>query len=131
MFATKHCLPYDPTASRHPVTLAAFLLATSSEFSPAGSTPKQRKMNALCFDILTDPFCRKPLVLIFIQFARGVYPLHFILLSFNELQTAPAPQPSLRDLPVRQRGAILNRRRVWAVLAARGNYDPHQRLIRT
>src|SRR6202166_1436085 len=56
-------------------------------------------MNALCFDILTDSFCRKPLVLIFIQFARGVYPLPFMLLSFNELQNAPAPPTPNRPEP--------------------------------
>jgi len=99
----------DAAASRR---LSAFPLARSPELSPADSTPEPRKMNAcppparrsarraLSFDILTNSFCRKPLVLIFIQTARGVPPSFFISPIFSELQNAPAPQSSVHD-PIR------------------------------
>jgi hypothetical protein len=119
MFAAKDRLQQGAAASCRPATLAAFPLATSSEFSPAESTPEQRKVNALCFDILTDSFCRKPPVLIFIQFARGVYPLNFKSFISNELQTAPT------HTGVAGVGCTCSPRKqsVRAVLAARQKLD--------
>lgn len=45
-------------------------------------------MDALCFDNDARSFCRNPFILTLIQDAPGVYPLHFIFLCVNKLQTA-------------------------------------------
>jgi len=104
-------LPHDAAAPGRPVTLAALVPATWSEVPPAESTLEPCKMDALCFDIDTKPFCRNPFCLISIQNPRGVYPLPLILLNFNELQNAPALPSSVRDLPVRQSGQFSTRGR--------------------
>src|SRR5579862_2191922 len=88
MFAAKHRLLHGAPASSGPVTLAAFPHATSLEFSAPDSPYIPRKMNVLCFDNDTKPFCRNPFVFISIQNPRGVYPLHFKSCIVNELQNA-------------------------------------------
>ena len=87
MFAAKDRPPYAAAVSSRPDTHSIFPLTTSPEFSPADSAPEPRetpacpsparsdKRRTLCFDILTNSFCRKPLALIFIQTARGYTPL--------------------------------------------------------
>jgi hypothetical protein len=104
MFVAKDRIPHDAAAPRRPVTLAAFLPAGWPEVPPANSTLEPCKMDALCFDNDTKPFCRNPFCLILIQNPRGVYPLYFMLTIFNELQNAPALPWSVRDLPVRHSG---------------------------
>ena len=46
MSVAKDRLPYDAGVPCRPATIAAFLLATSSEFSPAAITPEPRKTPA-------------------------------------------------------------------------------------
>src|ERR1700688_3137503 len=127
MFATKDRPPHHAAVSCRPLTVVAFLPATPSEFSPADITPEQRKINALCFDILTGSFCRKPPVLILIQFARGCTPsLLCCLVSMNyktpqRRRTRTGPNPKnlalLRPRPGRTGAGCtcsLLAKRVWA-----------------
>jgi hypothetical protein len=49
---------------------------------------RDRKMNALCFDIDANSSCRNPLKLTLIQTTRGCTPSLCIFFAFHELQTA-------------------------------------------
>jgi hypothetical protein len=63
------------------------------------------KFDALCFDTLTRPFCRNPLILISMQNPRGCTPLQK---NYVHLLTANLPRPTVatrRFMPCRRASA--------------------------